>query len=270
MNRPMTGAPAGEPARIGISGTGFVARALYSVLMKQPDFAVTGVLTRRPIAASADAFPEEILTNSREALIERADIVFECSGDTPHAAEVLLAAGEAGRKLVTMNAEAQVTVGSALVQPRLLDHRGARRPARGAGRARCRRPRHRLRSGGLRQPQGLPRPQPQPREHALLVAEAGEHAPRRHLLHRRHQDADRADPGGQRPRRRHRPARHDRRRGRRSAGARLPRRGGGAARPSGQRLHRAPQGPEGHPDPGHLRRGRAAARLLGLRQGPHP
>jgi predicted homoserine dehydrogenase-like protein len=116
MTRPTTGAPAGEPARIGISGTGFVARALYSVLTKQPDFAVTGVLTRRPVAASADAFPEEILTNAREALIERADIVFECSGDTPHAAEVLLAAGEAGRRLVTMNAEAQVTVGSALVQ----------------------------------------------------------------------------------------------------------------------------------------------------------
>ena len=59
-----------------------------------------------------------MLTNSRDALIERADIVFECSGDTAHAAEVLCAAGAAGRHLVTLNAEAQVTVGTELL------HRG--------------------------------------------------------------------------------------------------------------------------------------------------
>lgn len=104
------------PARVGISGSGFVARALQSVLAKQPDFRVTGVLTRRPLAQSAEHFPDGMLTNSIDALIERADIVFECSGDTPHAAEVLWAAGCAGRALVTMNAEAQVTIGSGLLQ----------------------------------------------------------------------------------------------------------------------------------------------------------
>lgn len=56
-----------------------------------------------------------MLTNSLEELIERADIIFECSGDTNHAAEVLMAAGRAGRRLVTMNAEAQVTVGTELL-----------------------------------------------------------------------------------------------------------------------------------------------------------
>ena len=122
----------GGRVRVGISGSGFVARALAAVLARTPDFAVTGVLTRRPVAFSADHFPEGVLTNSTEALIERADIVFECSGDTIHAAEVLVAAGEAGRRLVTMNAEAQVTVGTELLHMRLFDHRGARRPARGA------------------------------------------------------------------------------------------------------------------------------------------
>lgn len=104
-----------RPVRVGISGAGFVARALVPVLARQPDLKVTGILTRRPVEASAGHLPRELLTNSRDALIERADIVFECSGDTAHAAEVLMAAGEAGRKLVTMNAEAQVTVGSALL-----------------------------------------------------------------------------------------------------------------------------------------------------------
>ena len=106
----------GRPrVRVGLSGSGFVARALFPVLEATPDFTVTGVLTRRPPALSAGAFPEALLTNSRDALIERADIVFECSGDTRHAAEVLAAAGAAGRRLVTMNAEAQVTVGTELL-----------------------------------------------------------------------------------------------------------------------------------------------------------
>jgi predicted homoserine dehydrogenase-like protein len=97
------------PTRIGISGTGFVARGVFAALARQPDLAVTGVLTRRPAAQSRHAFPEALLTNSIDALAERADIVFECSGDTLHAAEVLLRAGAAGC------AEAQVTVGTALL-----------------------------------------------------------------------------------------------------------------------------------------------------------
>lgn len=108
------------PARIGISGSGFVARMTYAALSFTPDLQVTGVLTRRPIALSAAHFPEAILTNSAEALAERSDIVFECSGDTTHAAEVLVTAGEAGCALVTLCAEAQMTVGSALL------HRGFR------------------------------------------------------------------------------------------------------------------------------------------------
>lgn len=104
------------PCRVGISGTGFVARAVFQVLRNRPDFEVTGVLTRRDPALSADGFPEGLLTNSTDRLIERADIVFECSGDAMHAAGVLLRAGEAGRKLATLNSEAQVTIGSALLQ----------------------------------------------------------------------------------------------------------------------------------------------------------
>jgi predicted homoserine dehydrogenase-like protein len=103
------------PTRVGISGTGFVARGVFAALARQPDFAVTGVLTRRPVGLVAAAFPEALLTNSIDALVEAADVVFECSGDTLHAAEVLLSAGEAGRRLVTLCAEAQVTVGTALV-----------------------------------------------------------------------------------------------------------------------------------------------------------
>ena len=107
--------PERPATRVGISGTGFVARGVFAALSRQPDFAVTGVLTRRPPALSADAFPEALLTNSAERLAERADIVFDCSGDTVHAAEVLTTAGAAGAKLVTLGAETQVTIGTALL-----------------------------------------------------------------------------------------------------------------------------------------------------------
>ena len=110
--------PAGGRWRVGISGSGFVARSVAAVLARTPDFVVTGVLSRRPAPLSAPFFPEGVVTNARDALIERADIVFECSGDTAHAAEVLVAAGAAGRHLVTLNAEAQVTLGTELL------HRG--------------------------------------------------------------------------------------------------------------------------------------------------
>jgi predicted homoserine dehydrogenase-like protein len=111
-----SGSPPSGRLRVGLSGTGFVARNLHAFLARQSDFEVTGVLTRRPVAASAAHFPPEILTNDLERLIERADIVLECSGDAGHAAEVLMAAGRAGRRLVTMNSEAQVTIGSALLR----------------------------------------------------------------------------------------------------------------------------------------------------------
>ena len=111
-----------------------------------------------------------------------------------------------------MNAEAQVTVGTELLHAgySITEAHGDQPGA--ARRARRRGARHRLRAGGLRQPQGLPRPRPEPRVDALLVAEAGEHALGRHLLHRRRQDADRAGAGRERARRRHRAAGHDRRR----------------------------------------------------------
>ena len=86
-----------DRARVGISGSGFVARAVAAVLARTPDFTVGfRVYSRRPLALSAAHFPEGVLTNDHDALIERADIVFECSGDTAYAAEVLVAAGEAG------------------------------------------------------------------------------------------------------------------------------------------------------------------------------
>ena len=102
--------------RIGISGTGFIARGMAGAIDALPEFEVAAVLTRRSVVESAHLFPEERLTNSIDRMVEAADVVVECSGDAVHAAKVMMAAGAAGRPIVTMNSEAQITVASALVR----------------------------------------------------------------------------------------------------------------------------------------------------------
>lgn len=102
--------------RVGISGTGFISQGITHVIDVLPEFKTTAILTRRPIAETANLFPEEQLTNSINHLIDSADVIIECSGDAIHAAEVMMAAGMAGRPVITMNSEAQMTVASALVR----------------------------------------------------------------------------------------------------------------------------------------------------------
>jgi predicted homoserine dehydrogenase-like protein len=97
--------------RVGIIGTGFIAAGLLGLLTSTSGFAVSRVLTRRP-RGSVTQMPEAIMTRSIDELIHASDIVVECSGDVVHAAEVVGAAMESGRRVVTMNSEFQVTVGS--------------------------------------------------------------------------------------------------------------------------------------------------------------
>lgn len=103
--------------RIGISGTGFIARGMAHAIRTFAEYDLVAVLTRRPVNSLADDhFPQDVLTNSIDRLIDRTDVIIECSGDAVHAAKVMMAAGEAGVPVITMNSEAQVTVVSALVQ----------------------------------------------------------------------------------------------------------------------------------------------------------
>ncbi|MGB7816906.1 MAG: hypothetical protein WBL28_11220 [Methylotenera sp.] len=101
--------------KVGIVGTGFIANGLAHLIRSSKDFQVSRLLTRRPIDSISD-FPREGLTNSLAELIDTSDIVFECSGDVIHATEVVLAAANANKKVVTLNAEFHVTTGSYFVR----------------------------------------------------------------------------------------------------------------------------------------------------------
>ncbi len=102
--------------RIGIIGSGFIARGLAAHLIRQPDLTLTKVLTRRPVSAVPDFPVADRLTNSIEEVIEHSDLVVECSGDVIHGTAMLIPVLDAQLPVVTMDAELQVTTGSYLLQ----------------------------------------------------------------------------------------------------------------------------------------------------------
>lgn len=105
--------------RLGIVGTGFIASGFHALAAARKDLRVAAVLTRRPLNEVRGP-QAEALTRSIDELVEKSDLVVECSGSVRHAAEVVAAAQAAGRPVVTMNSEFHVTVGSFFVSKGLL------------------------------------------------------------------------------------------------------------------------------------------------------
>jgi predicted homoserine dehydrogenase-like protein len=104
--------------RIGIIGTGFIARGLMLALKYHPELGVSKVLTRRNINEPLEKFPldTKVLTNSIEDLIKSSDLVVECSGDVIYGTEMVEKVLEAGLPVVTMNSELQVVSGTQLAR----------------------------------------------------------------------------------------------------------------------------------------------------------
>jgi len=102
--------------QIGIAGTGFIARGLILALETHSDVCVTSVLTRRRPDDCSDFPRRDLLTNSLSQLVDRCDMVVECTGDVLHATNIADAAVRANKPVVTMNAEFHVTTGSHFVE----------------------------------------------------------------------------------------------------------------------------------------------------------
>ena len=101
--------------KVGIAGSGFIAKGLVQVLSLSPDLQVSCVLTRSDVSSRGDFARPDLLTNSVEELVRASDVVVECSGDVLHATDVVEAVLGAGLPVVTMDAEMQVTTGSYFV-----------------------------------------------------------------------------------------------------------------------------------------------------------
>ena len=98
--------------RVGIAGSGYIARGLVLLLEDLPDLRVSRVLTRSEVNRRVDFPRPDLLTNNLAEVVQTSDVVVECSGDVLHATDVAEAVLAAGLPLVTMDAEMQVTTGS--------------------------------------------------------------------------------------------------------------------------------------------------------------
>lgn len=103
------------PLTVGVAGTGFISRHFIVELLRRPAYRLGKVLTRRRIDSVRDFPCPEALVTSIAAMIEGSDLIFECSGDPLHATNVVEAACQANRPIVTMNTEFHVTAGSQFV-----------------------------------------------------------------------------------------------------------------------------------------------------------
>lgn len=110
---------AAPPLRVGVIGTGFVARHFVYELERRRSYSLARILTRRPLDSCTE-FPREALTDSVDALIEASDVAFECTGDVRYAAQTVGRILDAGTPVVTLNSEFHVTVGSFFVERGLL------------------------------------------------------------------------------------------------------------------------------------------------------
>ena len=111
----MRGAKGQPLTRVGVVGTGFIARGLYGVIRGLPDMTVSRALTRRSMQSCIDVPKDVKLTQSVQELIDHSDVVVEVSGDVLHAAEVIRDVLAAGLPVITMNSEFHVTCGSYFV-----------------------------------------------------------------------------------------------------------------------------------------------------------
>lgn len=100
--------------RLGVVGTGFIATQFMKSLDRHQGFRVGKVLTRRD-PGDVKGIPDDLLTQSIGDLVSGSDLVVECSGDPVWATEVIAAAVNEDRPVVTMNTEFHITTGSAFV-----------------------------------------------------------------------------------------------------------------------------------------------------------
>lgn len=97
--------------RVGIVGTGFIARGLAEAIRRVSWASVSRVLTRRP-RGSVDWLDDAQWTDSVQALAADSDIIVEARGDAISGTEVLLELLGSDIPIVTMNSELQITTGS--------------------------------------------------------------------------------------------------------------------------------------------------------------
>ncbi len=106
--------------KIGVIGTGFIARGLVELLDNHQDYSISSILTRTDPLNRKDFPRSELLSNELNSLIESSDLIVECSGDVLYATDTIEEILKADIPVVTMNSEFHITTGSYFVDKGLV------------------------------------------------------------------------------------------------------------------------------------------------------
>ncbi|NND72894.1 MAG: NAD(P)-dependent oxidoreductase [Rhodothermales bacterium] len=106
--------------RVGVVGSGYVGSHFVTAFDGYQGLKISAVLSRRSSEIQQSFVRPDLLVSAIDELLEKSDVVFECSGDAVYAADIVNAAFRASRPVVTMNAEFHVTAGSYFADKGLL------------------------------------------------------------------------------------------------------------------------------------------------------
>jgi len=108
-----------KPNRIGVVGTGYIAKGFIFANENQHDVNISKVLVNGD--SSCRDFPrQDLLTDSVNDLIDNSDVIVESDSDVISATDIIDQAIKAQKPVVTMNAELHVTTGSYFVDKGLI------------------------------------------------------------------------------------------------------------------------------------------------------
>src|SRR5690554_1669029 len=105
-----------RPLKIGIVGTGGIARGLAKLVSRRNDMMVSGILTRRTGIIDDLGVSQDLLTLFPEKLMESSDVIVVSTGDPIYSTEIIDLAFTYKLPVVTMDADTQVVTGSWLSQ----------------------------------------------------------------------------------------------------------------------------------------------------------